>query len=168
MSSSTGWEKHYPIKQSDEQRVNRRQFAVFCGCSAIALGAGIPMQNRLRAIPRATEPVAVAEVGEVPHGGYKLFHYPSEHHPCILIRLKTGDYAAYSQSCTHLMCPVHFDVMTNQLVCPCHNGYFSASDGAVVAGPPQRPLPRYEVNIAEGMIWVGPDWEGEKTPTLSA
>jgi Rieske Fe-S protein len=30
----------------------------------------------------------------------------------------------------------------NRLECPCHEGYFSVSDGRVLQGPPLRPLPR--------------------------
>ncbi len=161
------WEKAYPIKQQDEHRVSRRQFAAFCGCSALALSAGIPLRQVLRAIPPATDPIAVAAVEEVPRGGYKLFEYPEPGYPCILVRSLEGEYAAYSQSCTHLMCPVHFDAQAHQLVCPCHSGYFDAKDGRVLAGPPQRALPRYQVAIEEGQVRVGPAWETKPTESIA-
>jgi Rieske Fe-S protein len=98
----------------------------------------------------------VARVAELPVGSSKLFTYPTEHHPCILVRLGETEFAAYSQSCTHLMCPVHYQHEKRQLRCPCHEGYFSAEDGHVLAGPPPRALPRYPVEIRDGEIWIKP------------
>lgn len=162
METKQPWENNFPIKQSEEHRVSRRQFAVFCGCSAVALGAGFPVREALLKIPKATEPIVVAEEGELPRNGSKLFHYPTPHHPCILIRLKDERYVAYSQSCTHLMCPVHFDAVNGKIVCPCHHGYFDPEDGSVLAGPPQGPLPRYKVSVTEGQVLVGPEWDEEE------
>ena len=90
--------------------------------------------------PRS-EGIDVAKEGELGPGDYRLFNYPNQASPAILIRLESGRYVAFSQSCTHLMCPVHFSKATSQLVCPCHEGYFSAEDGRVLAGPPPRSLP---------------------------
>lgn len=151
------WERQYPIKQKEEHQVSRRQFGVFCGCSLAALGLGVPLRTTLRELPAATDPIRVAAADEIPRGGAKLFKYPSKHHPCILVRLRSGRHAAYSQSCTHLMCPVHFDAASQQLVCPCHQGYFDASDGSVLSGPPQRGLPQYRVEVIKKDVWVGPE-----------
>jgi hypothetical protein len=41
-----------------------------------------------------------------------------------------------------LSCPVIYRHDTRRLVCPCHNGHFDAETGAVLQGPPPRPLPR--------------------------
>ena len=135
---------------------SRREFAKFLGCAVLA-GAGVaaarplfPIAN-LKAIP----PKAVAQANEIPIGGYKLFRYPTKNDPCILVRLETERYVAYSQSCTHLMCPIHFQPEKRQFYCPCHEGFFNAEDGSVLAGPPRRPLPRYAVEIREGQVWVG-------------
>ena len=49
---------------------------------------------------------------------------------------------AYSQKCTHLSCAVYYSRESNCLECPCHQGFFSIEDGAVLQGPPSRPLPR--------------------------
>lgn len=103
--------------------------------------------------PRS-EGIDVAKEGELGPGDYRLFNYPNQASPAILIRLESGRYVAFSQSCTHLMCPVHFSKARGQLVCPCHQGYFSAEDGRVLAGPPPRSLPQYRVRVARGMIRV--------------
>ncbi len=150
------WNSDYPIRQSDEHRVTRRQFAKFACCSAVALGAGWIGKDKWLAPPPATEPKLVAQTSELKVGGYKLFNYPTDHHPCILVRLAENEFAAYSQSCTHLQCPVNYRHEAKQFYCPCHEGFFSAEDGRVLAGPPPRPLPRYPVEVRDGQIWVLP------------
>jgi Rieske Fe-S protein len=37
---------------------------------------------------------------------------------------------------------VYYEKERNRLECPCHEGYFSVRTGAVLQGPPPRPLPR--------------------------
>ena len=86
MNKESASQLSYPIKRSEELRVSRRQFAAFCGCSALALGAGFPVRKALLELPEATEPMTVAKDDELVRGGYKLFRYPSEEYPCILIR----------------------------------------------------------------------------------
>ncbi len=156
MSDNLAWKNTFPIRQSSEHEVSRRQFAkVACG-SALAVGAGWLVRDKLFPAPHATEPKLVCAVSDLAVGASKLFRYPTEDHPCILVRLAENEYAAYSQSCTHLMCPVHYQASTKRLVCPCHEGFFSAEDGRVLAGPPPRALPRYPVELREGQIWVTP------------
>jgi Rieske Fe-S protein len=153
---SPSWKNDYPIPQSKEHAVCRRQFVkVACGCS-LALGAALIDPQRLLRTAGAAEPLLVAHTDEIPVGGYKLFRYPSDEQPCILVRLSETEFAAYSQSCTHLACPVDYQHDERQFYCPCHEGFFSAEDGRVLAGPPQRPLPRYPVEVREGQIWLTP------------
>jgi Rieske Fe-S protein len=86
--------------------------------------------------------VAVAQAGEIPVGGVKLFLYPTSKDQCILVRTAADEYVAYSQKCTHLSCAVFYSAQHGRLECPCHNGAFSVRDGSVLQGPPPRPLPR--------------------------
>lgn len=155
-SDKPTWQTSFPIRQSEEHAVSRRQFAAFCGCSAMALAAGIPLKQKLLAMPITDQPITVGRIEVVPEGTAVQFSYPSENHPCILVHLPTGEFVAYSSACTHLMCPVHYEGSSNRFVCPCHNGFFDAKDGRVIAGPPRRALPRYEVNHVDGKILVGP------------
>lgn len=150
------WKESFPVKRSEEHRVTRRQFAVCCGCSVVALGAGALAKGPLQAMPKPSEALDVAGAEEVLVGGYLLFEYPLAGYPCILVRLAPERYVAFSQSCTHLSCPVHFDRLGCQFICPCHDGYFDAENGAVIAGPPRRPLPQYAVSIEGGRVIVGP------------
>ena len=156
MSTQPNWNADFPIRQSEEHRVTRRQFAVFACCSAAVFGVAWLAKDKVLERRVATEPRCIARTDEIPVGGSKLFRYPTEADPCILIHLATDRYAAYSQRCTHLQCPVYFKSDSNHLVCPCHEGWFSAEDGRVLAGPPLRPLPRYLVEIRDEEIWVLP------------
>lgn len=154
MNVDPAWKSDFPIRRSAESRVTRRQFARFACCSAAVFGATWLAKGKLFAPRVAALPAFVARIEEIPVGGTKLFRYPTEDDPCILIRLAPDRFAAYSQSCTHLRCPVHFNPEKNLLVCPCHEGFFSVEDGRVVAGPPRRPLPRLSVEIRQGALWV--------------
>ncbi|MEW6304769.1 MAG: Rieske 2Fe-2S domain-containing protein [Verrucomicrobiota bacterium] len=156
MNNQPTWKSDYPVRQAEEHAVTRRQFAKFACCSVLAFGAAGLVKDELFEAPAATEPKFVASLDEVPVGGYKLFRYPTEQHPCILVRLGETQFAAYSQSCTHLMCPVHYQHEKKQLVCPCHEGFFNAETGAVLAGPPPKPLPRFPVKVRDGQLWVYP------------
>ncbi len=150
------WQADFPVRQPEEHRVSRRQFVKVCGCAAAAVGAGMLLKDRINPIPTPTEPKLVGPAAEIPVGGSRLFRYPTEDHPCILVRLSENDWSAYSQSCTHLQCPVHYQHAKRQFYCPCHEGFFSADDGRVLAGPPPRPLPRYPVEVRDGEVWVNP------------
>jgi len=150
------WKSDFPIRQSEEHRVSRRQFALFACCSAAVFGATWLAKDEVLAPRVPTKPRFVARLDEIPVGGSKLFRYPTEADPCILIRLAPDRLVAYSQSCTHLRCPVHFNPRSNQLVCPCHEGSFEADDGRVLAGPPPRALPRYPIEVRDQEIWVLP------------
>jgi cytochrome b6-f complex iron-sulfur subunit len=155
-AATPNWKSAFPVRQSDEHDVSRRQFCKVACCSALAVGGGWLLKDKLFPLPKATVPKFVARIEEVPVGGYRLFNYPTEHHPAILVRLGEGEFAAYSQSCTHLMCPVHYRHEKRDFYCPCHEGFFSAEDGRVLAGPPPRPLPRYPVEVRGDEIWMTP------------
>ena len=157
MSDQPQWKTNFPVLQSAEHAVSRRQFVKIGCCSALAVGTGWAAKDKLFPPPRATEAKRVGRVAEIPVGGSRLFRYPTEDHPCILVRLSEGEFAAYSQSCTHLMCPVNYQHEKKQFYCPCHEGFFSAEDGRVLAGPPPRALPRYPVEIRKDEIWITPE-----------
>ncbi len=156
MTEQPHWKENFPVRQSAEHGVSRRQFCKVACCSALAVGAGWLLRDKIFTVPAGTQPLRVCRVDELPVGGYKLFSYPTEHHPAILVRLGENEYGAYSQSCTHLMCPVNYQHEKKQFFCPCHEGYFSAEDGRVLAGPPPRALPRHPVEIRDGEIWITP------------
>ncbi len=66
--------------------------------------------------------------------------------PVILIRNASGDFRAFSATCTHLDCTVQYRKDMGLIWCACHNGRYDLN-GRNVAGPPPRPLDEYRVVI---------------------
>jgi nitrite reductase/ring-hydroxylating ferredoxin subunit len=136
------WRDEFSVFTADERYVNRRQFTKFLTLTSLAMLAGnvwILVRSWFYRIPAYPEQT-VARADEIPEGEVKIFHYPGPQDDCILVCTGPDTFAAYSQKCTHLSCAVHYE--SGKLACPCHNGYFSVTDGRVLQGPPQRPLPR--------------------------
>lgn len=73
---------------------------------------------------------------------------------CYVLRTAESEAVAYDHHCTHLGCPVAWSAGAKRFLCPCHGGAFDAS-GEVVAGPPPRPMLRYETKVEQGQILVG-------------
>ena len=95
-------------------------------------------------------------------GTVRFFSYPAPHDPCILVRRTNGEFAAFSQKCTHLSCAVYYAPERDRLECPCHEGYFSASNGRVLQGPPPRPLPQIRLEQrGDDLVAVGLTLHGE-------
>lgn len=63
------------------------------------------------------------------------------------------DYAVMSNICTHLACRVRWIDESQEFFCPCHNGVYD-KQGNVLAGPPPRPLDRYEVKVENDDIYI--------------
>ena len=63
------------------------------------------------------------------------------------------DFDVMSNICTHLGCRVRWIADDDRFYCPCHNGVF-AKDGSVVAGPPPRPLDRFESKVEDGILYI--------------
>ena len=161
-SSTPLWRDEFSVFTADERYVNRRQFTKFLTLTSFGMMVGnlwiLARSMFHRAAPQTR--IAVAAVGEIEVGAVKTFHYPTADDPCILVRTGADSYVAYSQKCTHLSCAVYYEKETNRLECPCHQGFFSITDGAVLQGPPQRPLPRVALERKDGQL-VAIRMEGE-------
>ncbi|HXG24046.1 MAG TPA: Rieske 2Fe-2S domain-containing protein [Chthonomonadales bacterium] len=156
MNDIPKWRKDFPIRWEADNYTTRREFTKFLVLvsGATFLGNGYFALQAFRKRDVFYPSVVVAAVDEVPVGSVKLFRYPTEHDPAILIRLGEEQFAAFLQRCTHLSCPVLFNARDRRLECPCHNGVFDAATGHVLAGPPPRPLPRIVLHIEEGRIFA--------------
>ena len=62
-------------------------------------------------------------------------------------------FVVMSNVCTHLGCRVHWDSEKQEFICPCHGGIFD-KQGNVVAGPPPRPLERFQSKVENGKILI--------------
>ena len=152
------WRQDFPVPSDEDSYVTRREFTKFLGLTSLSffIGTCAAAARKIakRYFPRDTALVDVADIQEIPVGGHKLFRFPTENDPCILLRLEEDRFVAFDQRCTHLSCPVLFDAAKKQLVCPCHEGFFSAEDGRPLAGPPKRALPQLTVTTKNARILV--------------
>jgi Rieske Fe-S protein len=138
------WRDEFSVQSATERYVARRQFSKFLVLTSLGMFIGnlwIVVRSWL-AVKAPSTSQRIAAVSDLALGEVKLFDYPTSQDPCILIRTAADTFVAYSQKCTHLSCAVYFAKEGNRLECPCHEGYFSVADGAVLQGPPPRPLPR--------------------------
>lgn len=101
---------------------------------AVAVAAGV--------FPRRTGSIGARKIAEtIAPGAAVAFAYPGPYDRAVAMRLADGSLVAYSSICTHLSCAVLWESDREELLCPCHNGRFAASNGEVLAGPPPRSLP---------------------------
>ena len=152
------WRQDFPVPSGEDSYVTRREFTKFLGLTSLAflIGTCAAVGRKLvrQIFPRQMGSVAVADIHELPVGGYKLFRYPTEDDPCILLRLAEDKFVAFDQRCTHLSCPVLFDAAKKQLACPCHEGFFDAEDGRPLAGPPKRALAQLSVTSENARVLI--------------
>lgn len=74
----------------------------------------------------------------------------------IAVFVETPDgvqFRILSNVCTHLGCRVRWVDDQDQFFCPCHGAVF-AEDGAVVSGPPPRPLEQYDFMVEDGQLFM--------------
>ncbi|GAB4430890.1 MAG: Rieske 2Fe-2S domain-containing protein [Anaerolineales bacterium] len=137
--------------------VTRRDFLNLLKGTGALLGVsviGLPVvayfyPPKLEEMP--SEPVLVCAEDELPVGESRTVKFGR--YPAIVVHLESG-LKAYSAVCTHFACIVKWNPEEGRLDCPCHDGFFSAEDGTVVAGPPPAPLTMLETEIVDGQIYV--------------
>lgn len=91
---------------------------------------------------------------ELQPGDWFIFRFGDK--PGLAICVEEGGekrLLAYSAVCTHLECVVEFQPGSNTIFCPCHNGRFDLH-GNNIAGPPPRPLERFNVQVVDDTIKI--------------
>lgn len=160
------WTEEFSVHVGEDKYVLRRQFTKFLVLTSFGMFVGnawIFVKSLFAGEATGLPEFVVGPAADIPPGGVKLFNYPTEKDPCIMVRKADGELVAYSQKCTHLSCAVYYERKTNRLECPCHEGYFSIDTGRVLQGPPPRPLPRIEIVERNGMVLatgIAPPAEG--------
>jgi Rieske Fe-S protein len=150
------WRQDFPLTSAGEDEVTRREFVrylVLASGGFAAGSVGIALWSSLRSINEGG-PRAIVPLDQVPEATAYLFEYPTDADPAILVHLPGGELRAFSQKCTHLGCVVYYRAAKGEMECPCHEGHFDADTGAVLAGPPQRPLGRIDVEVRNGTVWA--------------
>ncbi|MCA1717361.1 MAG: Rieske 2Fe-2S domain-containing protein [Actinobacteria bacterium] len=103
--------------------------------------------------PEVGEGEAIAKGSELAPGTALPFTNADTGQAGILVRLQSGEFAAYSAVCTHQACTVAYK--DGKLACPCHGSVFDpAKSAAVVTGPAQTPLPEMDIEIKEGKVFL--------------
>lgn len=106
--------------------------------------------------------VPVDKIENLPVDGIKTINisykkqkgiYTSENSEPVMIWRKPEDIVVYSSECPHLGCQVKWDQERQRFLCACHGGAFDIQ-GNVVAGPPPRPLYRYNYKLEDGYLFA--------------
>ncbi|MGN9840536.1 Rieske (2Fe-2S) protein [Nonomuraea sp. H19] len=85
---------------------------------------------------------ALAKTADIPVGGGTIF----KDQKIVVTQPTAGEFKAFSAVCTHKGCAVG-SVEGGAIVCPCHNSKFNITDGAVTAGPAEKPLPEQQIKV---------------------
>lgn len=98
-----------------------------------------------------SEPVLVAPEAELGVGDSRTVSFGR--YPALVINTAAG-LKAYSAVCTHFACICKWDPNLEQIVCPCHEGFFNPADGSVISGPPPKGLTPLQTEIKDGDVYV--------------
>lgn len=142
------------MEVADENLLSRNAFlrVALGGAGAVYAGAlGYPVYRYLASpVEKAAQETAVTEVTlkdvkKLPVGSMLMFKFGAK--PSLLIHHADGTWTALSAVCTHLGCTVQYQPEQNRVFCACHGGVYDPKTGGNVAGPPPKPLQRYEVKL---------------------
>jgi nitrite reductase/ring-hydroxylating ferredoxin subunit len=129
----------------------RRDF-VLIGVSALA-ASGCAGARYLA--PRLNPGRLSIPSAELAPGAAAFLQTPEMPRPIFVRRDGSGQVVAVLASCTHQGCQP--EPVGERLVCPCHGSEFTL-EGAVLQGPAERPLQRYEATEENGevVVWLEP------------
>ena len=91
--------------------------------------------------PKRQEPVLLGAEARIPMN--EAIAMDLSGHKLLVLKTDEG-VVAFSRRCTDLGCLVSWDKQREQFVCPCHQGLYDKT-GRNIAGPPPRPLDRFEI-----------------------
>lgn len=92
---------------------------------------------------------AVVRVRDVPIGGGVVV----VRREVVVTRPRRHRFHVFSAICTHQGCTVE-RVEDRRILCPCHGAEFAITDGRVLDGPANGPLPRRAFTIKRGKIYL--------------
>ena len=135
----------------------RRDFLTLAlGGGALALAGAVlyPIAAYLKPPEQAEVDVTSVKVGKIDQiakDSGMIVRFGTK--PVILIRSASGDFRAFSATCTHLDCTVQYQKSLGVIWCACHNGKYDLS-GRNISGPPPRPLDEYRVIIQGDDVFI--------------
>jgi Rieske Fe-S protein len=86
---------------------------------------------------------------EIPVGGGKIFTAAK----VVVTQPARGQYQGFSAVCTHVGC-ILSEVADGTIDCPCHGSEFKITNGAVVTGPAPSPLPKRQIKVVDGQVFL--------------
>lgn len=145
-----------PAFDPRETPLPRRHVLLLMGAGALAGGTGLASLLEGCAVPPVTVTVdfdvATLEVGApvevkftVQEGGGPVAA------SVWLVKRGTGAITAFDPRCTHALCVYRWEADARRFKCHCHEGTF-AIDGAVLSGPPPRPLNEFPMRVLGDVI----------------
>jgi nitrite reductase/ring-hydroxylating ferredoxin subunit len=150
-------EVDFPYERVEAQHVARREFAKYLVVVSGGLAAGsgwVAVKDSIHPDAHARRDARVCAMSELPPGGMVSFLHPDTGEPLIVVHLEDGSLRAFEQKCTHLSCAVAYDAASKRIECPCHSGAFDVRTGAVLEGPPPRPLRAFAVERRGADVWL--------------
>ncbi|WP_041974504.1 ubiquinol-cytochrome c reductase iron-sulfur subunit [Geobacter sp. OR-1] len=138
------------------ENCERRKFLGICleGMASAAVAAVVyPVYRYLSPISgQETSGKVMFQESTISEGEAKFFQYAGS--AAVVIKIKEHEVIAFSAVCTHLGCIVQWQKDKGEFLCPCHAGRYTAQ-GAVISGPPPKPLQALPVKVANGTITIG-------------
>ncbi len=157
----------HPCKPATPEEVSRRRFlevlsiglGALCGAILSVPLVGFVVAPFFRKTPQDWVTLGKVNDYEVGKTVNVIFNDPSplpwagvtSKSAAWLRRESENVFIAFSVNCTHLGCPVRWLPDAELFMCPCHGGVYY-KDGAVAAGPPPKPLFRYECQVKDGEV----------------
>lgn len=142
---------------ADKDSASRRRFInILLGGGLIGWLASVfyPVFSFLKPPPVAEANVGSVSAGlasEIPNNSGQIVRFGRT--PVVLVRSRSGEFHAFSATCTHLDCIVQYRDDLERIWCACHNGQFDLN-GRNIAGPPPRPLTPYDVNVVNDEVLI--------------
>jgi len=160
-----------PLEKQIARRTLIQSGAVAGGLGVVGLASGVIGRKMNKAKPTVIPTAApthsatstskptvqgtkVAKVSDVPVGTAFQFSHPTSGAPAFIVQPAKGTFLAYSAICTHQGCPVGFDKGQHLFACPCHGAQFDGATGAVLRGPAQAPLQKFNVAVSGNDIYI--------------
>jgi len=149
------------VQQNQEENGGRRTFMkVAVASMGIAYGAavGYPVFRFLNSpveeaiVEAAVREVTLKDADKLAVGAVQTFKFGP--FPAMLIHHPDGTWSAFSSVCTHLGCTVKYDPSVVRITCACHGGQYDPVTGQNIAGPPPRPLTKFNVKVVPGSVTV--------------
>ncbi|TAJ32222.1 MAG: ubiquinol-cytochrome c reductase iron-sulfur subunit [Nitrospirae bacterium] len=100
--------------------------------------------------PKRYEAVLIGSESQVPVGEALPMDLSGQK---IMVLRTNEEVMAFSRRCTDLGCLVSWSKEREQFLCPCHQGVFDKT-GRNIAGPPPRPLDRFEIVKRGDQLYV--------------